>query len=147
MTDPVMTAIETQAYLDEVFPQQRGVFQVRAVGPFFAEVVQKIGYDQLRPGGTVSGPTLFAMADCAFYAACLAMVGREAAMVTASTAITFLRRPPEADLRAEARILKLGRSLVSGDVLVYCEGLENPVAHAAMTYSRPPAADRSAKPA
>lgn len=137
MSQPVMTAAETQAYLDEVFPQQRGTYQVRAVGPLSAQVSQKISYGHLRPGGTVSGPTLFAMADCAFYVACLAMAGREATMVTASTAITFLRRPPEADLLGEARILKFGRTLISGDVLVYSAGDAAPVAHAALTYARP----------
>lgn len=134
---PVMSAEETQAYLEEVFPQQRGVYRIVEVAPMRARIAQTIRYENLRPGDTVSGPTLFAIADCAFYTTCLAMVGREAMMVTASTSITFLRRPPAADLWAEARILKFGRTLISGDVLIHSEAVDQPVAHAALSYARP----------
>lgn len=139
MRQPVLTADEVAAFLDGVFPQQAGVFSVRSVGPASAVVTQTIGERQLRPGGTVSGPTLFTIADYSFYVAVVAMIGREALTVTTSLAINFLRKPPVADLRAEARILRLGRVLATGDVTIWSEGVEGPVAHAAVTYAIPQA--------
>ena len=93
----------------------------------------------LRPGGTVSGPAMFALADCAYYMATLAVLGREALAVTTSAAIDFMRKPAPGGLTAEARVLKLGRSLSVGDVLIFSDGVEGPVARASLTYSIPPA--------
>ena len=93
--------------------------------------------EDLRPGGTVSGPTMFTVADCAFYAALLGMIGRKAMAVTTNLNMTFLRKPPKAAVIGEARILKLGRNLASGDVLVYSDGMDKAVAHAAVTYAIP----------
>ena len=90
-----------------------------------------------RPGGTVSGPSVFTAADCAFYMACLAMLGRQGMMVTSNLNLNFLRRPPEGDLIADARILKLGRTLITGEITVYSDGMEDPVAHATTTYAVP----------
>ncbi len=94
--------------------------------------------NDLRPGGTVSGPAMFTAADCAFYMATLAMIGRQALTVTTGCTINFMRKPTPQNLRADARILKLGRSLSVGDVLLYSPGLDQPVAQASMTYSIPP---------
>jgi uncharacterized protein (TIGR00369 family) len=139
MRQPVLSAEEVAAFLDEVFPQQAGVYRVASVGPMSAVLTQAIDTSHLRPGGTVSGPTMFAIADCAFYVAVLAMIGHEALTVTTTLTINFLRKPAATDLRAEARILKLGRTLATGDVLVYSEGVADPVAHAAVTYAVPAA--------
>ncbi len=138
MRQPVLSADEVAAYIDEVFPQQAGVYRVASVASMAAVLTQAIDARHLRPGGTVSGPTMFAIADCAFYVAVLAMIGREALTVTTTLTINFLRKPAATDLRAEARILKLGRTLATGDVLVYSEGVTDPVAHAAVTYAVPP---------
>ena len=135
---PVLTGPEIEAYIEEVFPQAAMLYRVVDVAPMCVTVTQSVGEAQLRPGGTVSGPTLFGLADCAFYYACLAMKGRIPLMVTTNLNITFMRRPPVADLRAEARILKLGKTLINGDVLVYSEGVDGPVAHCAVTYAVPP---------
>ena len=139
MRQPVLSAEEVAGFLDEVFPQQAGVYRVESVGPMTAVLTQRIDDSHLRPGGTVSGPTMFAIADCAFYVAVLAMIGREALTVTTGLTINFLRKPPAAGLRAEGRILKLGRTLATGDVLVFSEGVEGPVAHASVTYAIPQA--------
>jgi uncharacterized protein (TIGR00369 family) len=133
------TASELQAYVDEVFPQQRGRFEVIELRPRFVRVRMQARDADLRPGGTVSGPAIFALADCAYYMATLAMIGREALAVTTSCAIDFMRKPGPGALTAEARVLKFGRSLSVGDVLVYSDGLEEPVARAGLTYSIPPA--------
>ena len=94
----------------------------------------------LRPGGTVSGPAIFALADVAVYLAILARIGPVALAVTTSAAVDFLRKPAAGvDLLAEARILKLGRVLAVGDVLIRSEGGTAPVARASLTYSIPPA--------
>jgi uncharacterized protein (TIGR00369 family) len=93
----------------------------------------------LRPGGTVSGPAMFSLADVAVYLAILAMIGPEALAVTTNCSIDFMRKPAAGrDLVAEARLLKLGRTLAVGDVLVYSEGVAEPVARASLTYSIPP---------
>lgn len=112
---------------------------VEAVGPMTVRMRMPVDYDNLRPGGTVSGPSMFTLADCAFYVAVLAMIGRKALAVTTNLNINFLRKPPEADLVAEARILKLGRTLATGDVSVFSDGIADPVAHATVTYAIPPA--------
>jgi len=135
---PVMSGSEVAAYLDEVFPQMIGEFRDIAVGAMSASVSQTIQNRHLRPGGTVSGPTMFALADCAYYAATLGMVGRKAQCVTTGLTINFLRRPPVADLRADARILKLGKLLSTGDVTIYSDGVDGPVAHVVVTYAIPP---------
>jgi uncharacterized protein (TIGR00369 family) len=136
---PTMTAPELAAYLDEVFPEMEGRFEVEAVASMSARLRLKVGPGDLRPGGTVSGPAMFSLADCAFYAATLAMIGRQALTVTTNCSINFMRKPAPADLIGEARILKLGRSLSVGDVSIFSPGVEGPVAHASLTYSIPPA--------
>jgi uncharacterized protein (TIGR00369 family) len=133
------TIPELHAYLAEIFPQLAGRFEVQELRPLFAKVRMTAAEVDLRPGGTVSGPALFALADCSFYMALLAMIGREALAVTTSCAIDFLRRPAPGGLTAEARILKLGRVLAVGDVLILSEGVKGPVARAGLTYSIPPA--------
>jgi uncharacterized protein (TIGR00369 family) len=138
--EPKLTAEELAAFLREVFPQIRGEMAVEAVGPMTARLRLPVADRHLRPGGTVSGPAMFMLADCAFYAATLAMIGREALTVTTSLTINFLSKPPAADLVAEARILKLGRTLSVGEVTIRSDGrADGPVAHAAVTYAIPPA--------
>ncbi|MEM8842550.1 MAG: PaaI family thioesterase [Pseudomonadota bacterium] len=129
---------ELTAFLDEVFPQVRGQMVIEQVGPLTARIRMPINDSHLRPGGTVSGPSMFMLADCAFYVAVLAMIGREALTVTTNLNINFLRKPEPADLIAEARILKLGRLLATGDVTLFSDGSDQPVAHASMTYAIPP---------
>ena len=136
--EPVLAADELAAFLDEVFPQVRGKFEIERVAPMEVTVRRRVAEADLRPGGTVSGPAMFETADCAFYAAVLAMIGREALTVTTTLTINFLRKPPVADLRAEARILKLGKLLATGDVTLYSDGVDGAVAHATTTYAIPP---------
>jgi uncharacterized protein (TIGR00369 family) len=93
----------------------------------------------LRPGGTVSGPSIFALADVSVYLGILAMIGPEGLAVTTNCSIDFMRKPAAGvDLIAECRLLKLGRVLAVGDVLIYSDGMSAPVARASLTYSIPP---------
>ncbi|MBA3326230.1 MAG: PaaI family thioesterase [Rhodobacteraceae bacterium] len=137
-----MTAPELHAFLAEVFPQLAGRFDIAELAPFRAGVRMTTTEADLRPGGTVSGPAMFTLADCAFYIATLAMIGPEALTVTVNCCIDFLRKPAPGPLYAEARILKLGRSLAVGDVLIRSAGIDgalsDPLARASLTYSIPP---------
>lgn len=135
--DLALTADEVLDFLDQVFPQQTGRFAIEALEPLSARVRMKVTEDELRPGGTVSGPAMFTAADCAFYIAVLGMIGREALTVTSTCTINFLRKPDPVDLIAECRILKLGRSLVTGDVLIYSQGSDKVVAQASLSYAVP----------
>jgi uncharacterized protein (TIGR00369 family) len=128
-----------QAFLGEVFPQVADDFTVEEVRPMGLRLRLHVTDKDLRPGGTVSGPAMFALADVAVYLAVLAMIGPEALAVTTNCSVDFMRKPEAgSDLVAEARLLKLGRALAVGDVLVYSEGAAEPVARASLTYSIPP---------
>ena len=98
----------------------------------------------VRPGGTVMGPALFGLADVALYGAVMSRLGRVDLAVTTSMTINFLRRPRPAPVRAESRLLKLGRRLAYGEVLLFSEGDPDPVAHATGTYSIPPSVAQAA---
>ncbi|RMF39173.1 MAG: PaaI family thioesterase [Alphaproteobacteria bacterium] len=135
---PVMTAADLHDFMAREFPQMHDRFEVVGLGPFRASVRMEAREADLRPGGTVSGPAMFALADCAFYLATLAMIGPRGLAVTTSCAIDFMRKPAPGGLRADARILKLGRSLSVGDVTLFSDGMDAPVAHANVTYSLPP---------
>ena len=93
----------------------------------------------LRPGGTVSGPSIFALADVSAYLMTLARIGPKALAVTTNCSIDFMRKPAAGvDLIAKTRLLKLGKLLSVCDVLVFSEGMEAPVARASLTYAIPP---------
>jgi len=92
----------------------------------------------LRPGGSIAGPSMMALADYAMYALVLGLVGGAEAAVTTNLSCNFLRRPGPADLIAEARILKLGQRLAVGEVTIYSAGSDQPVAHVTATYAIPP---------
>jgi uncharacterized protein (TIGR00369 family) len=94
--------------------------------------------DFLRPGGTVSGPVQMALADLVMYAVVLSLIGRVELAVTTNLTCHFLRRPRPADLLGYGQILKLGKRLAVGEVILYSEGEPAPVAHVTCTYSIPP---------
>ncbi len=91
----------------------------------------------LRPGGTVAGPTIMALADVAMYIAVLSAIGWVPLAVTTNLSVNFLRRPAQRDLIAEARLLKLGQRLAVGEVGIRSEAAPDLVAHAVSTYSIP----------
>jgi uncharacterized protein (TIGR00369 family) len=92
----------------------------------------------LRPGGSISGPTIFGLADFAMYVAVLASVGWEPLAVTIDMTLHFLRKPPARDLVADCTLLKLGKRLAVGEVAIRSDGDADMVAHATSTYSIPP---------
>lgn len=119
------------------FPQTK--CQIVSVGNGTAIVTHPVGHEELRPGGTVSGPTMMALADIALYAAILGEIGIVPLTVTTSFNINFLKRPqPANSIRAESHLLKLGKTLVVGEVNIFSGDDPMPVAHATGTYSIPP---------
>ncbi len=134
-----MTRDELTRFLEQEFPQVAGDFAIEEVGDMRIRVRLLVGERHLRPGGTVSGPSIFALADVTVYLATLAMIGPEALAVTTNCSIDFMRKPTAGtDLIAECRLLKLGKLLSVGDVMIYSVGLEAPVARASLTYAIPP---------
>ncbi|CUH53104.1 PaaI family thioesterase [Shimia marina] len=135
----VMSAEEMNAFLDDVFPQVKGAFVVEHLDGVNTVMRMRISEQHLRPGGTVSGPTMFTLADVAAYVATLACIGREALTVTTNCSLDFMRKPVSGrDLIAKATLLKLGRNLSVSHILIYSEGEDMPVARANMTYAIPP---------
>ena len=128
------------AFLDREFPQVTGEYTIEDLGEMRIRTRLNVAERHLRPGGTVSGPSIFALADVSVYLAVLAMIGPVGLAVTTNCSIDFMRKPEAGkDLIAECRLLKLGRVLAVGEVLIFSEGMEKPVARASMTYSIPPA--------
>lgn len=128
-----------EEFLTREFPQVAGDFAVERVDEAGVVMRLKVRDRHLRPGGTVSGPSMFALADVAIYLAILSQIGPVALAVTTNCSIDFMRKPEAGrDLLAEARLLKLGRSLAVGDVMIRSEGAEAVVARAGLTYAIPP---------
>ena len=137
------TLDELRAYLVEIFPQvwARGDYSIEEVGPMCATVRLNYHPDHLRPGGTISGPSMFALCDLALYVAILHEIGRMKLAVTTNVSINFLRKPEPKDLVGRATLIKLGKRLAVGEVAVYSPGRDEMVAHATGTYSIPARGD------
>ena len=137
MTNQVSSKAEIIEFLLRDFPQNP--CSVEDVGNSSATVKRRIGVGELRPGGTVSGPVLMAVADVALYVAILGEVGIVPLAVTTNFTINFLSKPAaEKSIVGVSRLMKIGRRLVVGEVTLYSEGTPAPVAHAVATYSIPP---------
>jgi uncharacterized protein (TIGR00369 family) len=137
--EAVMDAAALQAFLRAEFPQTADDFTIREVTGDGVRVALNTAERHLRPGGTVSGPTMFALADVAMYLAVLSRIGPQALAVTTNVSIDFMRKPQAgAELTCTARLLKLGRALAVGDALIEAAGQGGAVARAGLTYSIPP---------
>lgn len=128
-------------FLDAEFPQARTQFRVDRLTDDGLILRLVVDHSHLRPGGTVSGPAMFGLADVAVYLAILSRIGPEALAVTTNCSIDFMRKPEAGkDVLAEARLLKLGRRLAVADAFLRSDGQGDLVARASMTYSIPPRA-------
>lgn len=139
---PRMTVEELETFLATAFPQMNHggrSYVVEAVRPDGASMRLIAGERHARPGGTLSGPSMMALADYAMYAAVLGAIGPVPLAVTTNLSMNFLRRPPLGDLLADCTLMKLGRRLAVGDVALRPEGGTEMVAHAVVTYSIPDA--------
>ncbi len=127
------------AFLRDEFPQVSAEFSIDRLDASGLAVRLAVADRHLRPGGTVSGPSMFALADVAVYLAILSRLGPVALAVTTNCSIDFMRKPASGvDLICDARLLKLGRQLAVGDALLFSEGVAEPVARASLTYAIPP---------
>ena len=133
----LLGADELQEIVNAAFPDWN-VPHVESVDDDSLVLVQSVGEKNSRPGGTLSGPTMMALADNAAWLVILAHIGPQLLAVTTSLHIDFLRKPDIADLVASARLLKLGRRLAVVDVEVSSKGSRDLVAKAQVTYSLPP---------
>lgn len=134
-----MTAEELDAFMRERFPQIEHMgLKVESLAPGRLRLRLPVDERHLRPGGTVSGPTMMTLADSAFYYLLLSMIGPVELAVTTHLSIDFMRKPAPADLLADAEMLKLGRTLAVGRVTMTSDGDERPIAHASVTYAIPP---------
>lgn len=137
---PVMTIEELEAFRAQHFSQSDSLnMKIETLDGMTMRVRMPVRPEHLRPGGTVSGPTLMFLCDAAFYLLLLAQIGPVSLAVTTNLNISFMRRPANgADVIADMRILKLGQKLAVGDVLLFSDGDPDPVAHCQMTYAIPP---------
>ena len=140
MREPALTAAEIGDILTVEFPQ--------AFFPGCGLLIERVAYGEarvrraysekfLRPGGSISGPTMMELADFAMYVAVFSAIGRQPLAVTTNLSINFLRKPACADLIAVARLMKVGKRLAVGEVTIFSDGSEGPVAHVTATYSIP----------
>jgi uncharacterized protein (TIGR00369 family) len=131
---------EFEAIVRERVPFTQSVgARVEAIEPGYVRARAPFREDFLRPGGTIAGPVLMALADLALYGAVLSLIGPVELAVTTNLNINFLRRPTPGPIVAEATILKLGRRLAVGEVRLSCgHEREELVAHVTGTYSIPP---------
>ncbi|MDG1458888.1 MAG: PaaI family thioesterase [Pseudoprimorskyibacter sp.] len=136
---PKLTINEIQKFLADIFPQIDGNFEIDHLDDSGLVMRMPAAEQHLRPGGTVSGPAMFKLADVSAYVATLALIGREALAVTTNCSIDFMRKPEaNRDMIARAKVLKLGRTLSVTDVMLFSDGKAEPVARATLTYSIPP---------
>jgi uncharacterized protein (TIGR00369 family) len=140
MPAPAMSADEIGKLLEKEFPQ--------AFYPSCGHSIERVDYgdvrvrwtfdhSSVRPGGTISGPTMMELADFAMYVAVFSAVGPQPLAVTTNLNINFLRKPAQADLTAHARLMKVGKRLAVGEVVIRSAGADEPVAHVTSTYSIP----------
>ena len=132
------TPQQIQDLLREYQLDHEGHISIEALGKKSARARFRVSKKHLRPGDTVSGPTLMALADVAMYAALLGEIGLVPLAVTTNFNINFLRKPAQRDVIGEAKLLKVGKQLAVGEVALYSEGDPEPVAHVTSTYSIPP---------
>ena len=135
---PAMTVGELQAMLESSFPGVTLPYTVESLTTTTARLRQRIGPTDSRPGGTVSGPTLMALADLGAWMVIVGQIGPVTLSVTTSLHIDFFRKPELVDMVADATLLKLGKRLAVAEVALYSDGCGEMVAKAQVTYSIPP---------
>ncbi len=127
--------------LRKEFPQSfafDGAMLIEEAVPMRARVRLPFHDRHLRPGGTIAGPAMFGLADCALYIAVLATIGWVPMAVTTNLTINFMSKPQPGDIVGDCRLLKLGKKLAVGEVSIHSAGRDDAVAHAVGTYSIPP---------
>ena len=133
----LMSKPELELFMKKEFSQVSKNFKILDLDLGSISMKMNVLNEHLRPGDTISGPTMFLLADISFYLATLSLIGPKSLTVTTNCSINFLRKPNKHDLTSKARALKIGKTLSVGDVLIYSLDKTKPVAHASLTYSIP----------
>ena len=130
---------EILAFLEREFPQSLIKYEIESVVERGATVIFHVDENDLRPGGTVSGPTMMTAADYGLYIAILGEIGIVGLTVTTNMNINFLRKPSGGkNLRGVCKLMKIGKVLIVGEVYLYSVDSDEPIAHVTGTYSIPP---------
>ena len=135
-----MSVAELETFLRVEFPQTFGGDDVTIESADGETCLLRQRYSErmLRPGGTISGPTLMGLADCAMYVVLLSAIGPVGLAVTTNLNINFLRKGLAGqDVLAVAKLLKLGKRLAGGEVNLLSGTSPDPIAHVTATYSIP----------
>ncbi|WP_029002454.1 hotdog domain-containing protein [Azorhizobium doebereinerae] len=135
-----MSVSDMEEFLSREYPQSFGPgrpHRIEAIAPGAATVRLEAGNEHLRPGGTVSGPALMALADVTMYVALLAELGPVTLAVTTNLNINFLRKPEPGAVIADAHLIKVGRRLAVGEIGLRTSKSHELVAHCVATYSIP----------
>lgn len=135
---------EIVEFLKQEFPQSLSKCEIEAVVERGATVIYRVDDQDLRPGGTVSGPTMMTVADYALYIAILGEIGIVGLAVTTNLNINFLKKPvADQNIRGVCKLMKVGKALIVGEVYLYSLNSDEPIAHVTGTYSIPPKKDES----
>lgn len=133
------TKADIVKFLEQEFPQSLIKCEIEQVTEKGATVIYRIDASDLRPGGTVSGPTMMTIADYALYITILGEIGIVGLCVTTNLNINFLRKPSAGiDIRGVCRLMKVGKALIVGEVNLFSLDSDEPIAHVTGTYSIPP---------
>jgi uncharacterized protein (TIGR00369 family) len=134
---PLLTVDQLNTFFHAAFPDRPTEDRIRVewLEGDRIRVRMRIGPGDLRPGATISGPTMFTLVDSVAWLLTLAHLGEGRDAVTSSVTIHYLRRPGEADLVGEGRLLRMGRRSSVTDVLLFSEGADDPVVQATVTYA------------
>ncbi len=138
MGTELVSVDEVNAFLARDFQGGTGN-RCEALGRGWAVAFTQPGLDKLRPGGIISGPTVFGICDAALYYACFTMIGLEPMTLTSEMSIRFLRPAFGEVIRARADLASVGRRNIVGNMVAYTDDIERPVAVCQGTYVRPPA--------
>jgi uncharacterized protein (TIGR00369 family) len=140
MAAPKLSRKELVERLRVEFPEAShavGDYEIEDVWYGGCRVRRSYHEGSLRPGGTISGPIIMALADFTMYLAVLSAIGWVPLAVTTNLSINFLKKPEARDLIAEARLIKLGKRLAVGEVGIRSDGHDALAAHVTSTYSIP----------
>ena len=136
---PRLSTEDVARLIDETFPEIHSAGRrmvIESVAERRARVRLAIDPRNLRPGGTVSGPTIFTLADFTIYVALIATLGTPAIpAVTSNLSINFLLRPEPVDVVAEAHLIRIGRRLAYSEVALFSVGRDDMIAHATGSYA------------
>lgn len=130
-----VTAEEFLAAVAQLGDLYTGALSVESVS--WGEMALRLRFSEqfLRPGGTISGPAMFALCDATLWGSVWSATGAALMSVTTDMTLHFLRRPGPVDLIAQGRVLKVGRRLCYGEVTLYSDGHPKPVCHATGSYA------------